>query len=177
MRQSSRLCAAALFTALTAVCAQICIPMPPVPVSMALFAVQLCGALLGARWGMLSMAAYILLGAVGVPVFSGFASGPSALFGSTGGFLAGYVLCAGITGRLCARSGASLVRCCAAMCAGLTVCYACGTLWFMFVSGSSPAAALGACALPFLPADALKILLAALLAARLRPPLKSMGLI
>ena len=72
---------AALFAALTAVCSQIQIPLPMVPINLALFAVHLCGALLGAKWGALSMCAYVLLGAVGVPVFSGFASGPAVLFG------------------------------------------------------------------------------------------------
>lgn len=171
MQNSARLCAAALFAALTAVCAQLCIPMPPVPVSMALFAVLLCGALLGAKWGMLSMGTYVLLGALGVPVFSGFSGGPSALLGPTGGFLAGYILCAGVTGRLCARSG-SIYRRIAAMCAGLSCCYACGALWFMLTAGASLTGALSACVLPFLPGDALKILLAAHLSSRLSAPLK-----
>ena len=63
---------AALFAALTAVCSQIQIPLPMVPINLALFAVHLCGALLGAKWGALSMTAYALLGVVGAPVFSGF---------------------------------------------------------------------------------------------------------
>ncbi|MBQ8130480.1 MAG: biotin transporter BioY, partial [Clostridia bacterium] len=80
---AASLAACALMAALTAVCSQIQIPLPMVPINLALFAVHLSGALLGARRGALSMTAYALLGLVGVPVFSGFTAGPATLFGRT----------------------------------------------------------------------------------------------
>lgn len=166
---------AALFAALTAVCSQIQIPLPMIPINLALFAVHLCGALLGAKWGALSMAAYALLGAVGVPVFAGFGSGPAVLFGKTGGYILGYILCAAIVGLLSRRLGFTFPKLCLSMAAGVIVCYVFGTAWFMAISGLNLATSLGYCVLPFLPGDAVKILLAAILALRLRKPLQAIG--
>ena len=166
---------AALFAALTAVCSQIQIPLPMIPINLALFAVHLCGALLGAKWGALSMAVYALLGAVGVPVFAGFGSGPAVLFGKTGGYILGYILCAAIVGLLSRRLGFTFPKLCLSMAAGVIVCYVFGTAWFMAISGLNLATSLGYCVLPFLPGDAVKILLAAILALRLRKPLQAIG--
>ena len=77
----------ALMAALTAICSQIQIPLPMVPINLALFAVHLSGALLGWKYGALSMVVYALLGVIGVPVFAGFGSGPAVLFGKTGGYI------------------------------------------------------------------------------------------
>ena len=78
----------ALMAALTAICSQIQIPLPMIPINLALFAVHLSGALLGWKYGALSMVVYALLGVIGVPVFAGFGSGPAVLFGKTGGYMA-----------------------------------------------------------------------------------------
>lgn len=166
---------AALFAALTAVCSQIQIPLPMIPINLALFAVHLCGALLGAKWGALSMAVYALLGAVGVPVFASFGSGPAVLFGKTGGYILGYILCAAIVGLLSRRLGFTFPKLCLSMLVGVAVCYLFGTAWFMVISGLNLAASLSYCVLPFLPGDAVKILLAALLALRLRKPLQALS--
>lgn len=170
-----KLVLAALFAALTAVCSQLAIPLT-VPINLALFAVHLAGALLGAKWGVLSMLVYVLLGLVGVPVFASFGSGPAILFGKTGGYILGYVLCAAIVGFLSSRFGRSLPKLCAYMVLGVAVCYAFGTVWFMFVTGMSLSLSLTYCVIPFLPGDAVKIALAALLALRLEKPLRAMGL-
>jgi len=157
---------AALMTATTAVCAQIQIPLPPVPVSLALFAVLLCGALLPPRLALLSMAAYLLLGCAGVPVFSGFAAGPSVLAGPTGGFLFGYLLCAPCVSLLLRRSTASR-RTLPVMAAGTLICWICGACFFSVRMGSSLRETLAACVLPFIPGDLCKIYLAAALSRRL----------
>ena len=175
-RFTQKLVLAALFAALTAVCSQLQIPLPMIPINLALFAVYLSGATLGAKWGALSMAAYALLGAAGVPVFVGFASGPAALFGKTGGYILGYIAASAITGALAWRWGASFARLCAAMLLGMSACYLLGTAWFMALTGMSLTASLSYCVLPFLPGDAVKIALAAFLALRLRAPLRAMGL-
>ena len=166
---------AALFAALTAVCSQIQIPLPMIPINLALFAVHLCGALLGAKWGALSMAVYALLGAVGVPVFAGFGSGPAVLFGKTGGYILGYILCAALVGLLSRRLGFTFPKLCLSMAVGVIVCYVFGTAWFMVISGLNLATSLSYCVLPFLPGDAVKILLAAFLALRLRKPLQALS--
>ena len=166
---------AALFAALTAVCSQIQIPLPMIPINLALFAVHLCGALLGAKWGALSMAVYALLGAVGVPVFAGFGSGPAVLFGKTGGYIIGYILCAAIVGLLSRRLGFTFPKLCLSLVIGVAVCDVFGTAWFMVISGLNLATSLSYCVLPFLPGDAVKILLAAFLALRLRKPLQALS--
>ena len=167
---------AALLTALTAVCSQIQIPLPMVPINLALFAVHLAGALLGAKWGALSMTAYALLGVVGAPVFAGFSSGPAVLFGKTGGYILGYILCALLVGLISRRIGYTARGLVIAMVAGVAACYVFGTIWFMVITGMSLQLSLTYCVLPFLPGDAVKIALATLLALRLRKPLQAMGI-
>ena len=167
---------AALLTALTTVCSQIQIPLPMVPINLALFAVHLAGALLGAKWGALSMTAYALLGVVGAPVFAGFSSGPAVLFGKTGGYILGYILCALLVGLISRRIGYTARGLVIAMVAGVAACYVFGTIWFMVITGMSLQLSMTYCVLPFLPGDAVKIALATLLALRLRKPLKAMGI-
>ena len=168
---------AALFAALTAVCSQIQIPLPMIPINLALFAVHLCGALLGAKWGALSMAVYALLGAVGVPVFAGFGSGPAVLFGKTGGYIIGYILCAAIVGLLSRRLGFTFPKLCLSMAVGVIVCYVFGTAWFMFLTGNDLGTALSLCVYPFVPFDLLKIVLAVALGKPIRDALLRAGLL
>jgi len=166
---TGQLVLAALLTALTAVLAQLHIPLPPVPVSLATLSVYLCGALLAPRYAAYSMGAYALLGLCGVPVFAGFAAGPSVLLGPTGGYIAGYVLCAPAIALLLRRTGFSPRGLCLSIAAGTALCYLLGTAWFSAVTGTSPAAALSTCVLPFLPGDAAKIAAAAMIVLRLKP--------
>ena len=171
------LVAAALFTALTAVCSQLQIPLPMIPINLALFAVYLSGAMLGAKWGALSMIAYALLGAIGVPVFVGFGSGPATLFGRTGGYILGYVFAAGIVGLLSRRWGMTFGKLCASMLLGMLTCYLFGTIWFMVLTGMGLMTSLSYCVFPFLPGDAVKIALAALMAVKLKRPMRAIGLL
>lgn len=150
----------ALFAALLAVCSQIAIPLPAIPINLALFAVHLAGAVLGPIWGTASVGVYVTLGLLGVPVFAGFRSGAAALFGKTGGYILGYLLCALIVGLWTRRLGRSLPHLAISMVIGVAVCYAFGTAWFMMLSGMALPEALAACVLPFLPGDAVKIALA-----------------
>ncbi len=173
---TQRIVLAALFAALMAVCSQIQIPLPMVPINLALFAAHLCGALLGAKWGALSISAYVLLGLVGAPVYAGFASGPAALFGKTGGYILGYILSAFLVGLLSRRIGFTFKGLCLSMLVGVVACYAFGTVWFMAVTGLNLMTSLAYCVIPFLPGDAVKIALAALLALRLKKPLQALGL-
>lgn len=173
MRKNSTavLVLSALMCALVAVLSQLQIPLPPVPLSLALLGVHLCGVLLPGRWGAAAVGAYVLLGALGVPVYAGFSGGPSVLLGPTGGFLFGYALCAALEGALIRRLGFSRRTLAAAMLSGTAVCYALGAMWFAAVTGSGAAQSLAACVLPFLPGDAVKIALAVTLALRLQKTL------
>lgn len=163
-----RITLCALFAALTAICSQIQIPLPNIPINLALFAVFMAGAILGTGYGTMSIVVYVLLGAAGVPVFAGFKGGLGALTGATGGYIIGYILCAFLTGFLIRCIGGKLYQMVIAMVIGLVACYGLGTIWFMILTGNSAAASISVCVLPFLPGDAVKIALAALLSVRLR---------
>jgi len=158
----------AFFAALSAVLSQISIPFGLVPINLTHISVFLAAGLLGARAGAVSQIVFVLLGAAGLPVFSGFQGGVGIIAGPAGGFIAGYIACAFVTGLLAGRFGKSMKALTAAMYAGWAVTYAPGLLWFMHVTNIGLTAALAACVLPFLPGDALKTVLCAALINRLR---------
>jgi biotin transport system substrate-specific component len=168
---------AAVFAALTGILTQVQIPLPYIPINLALFAVFLAGALLGPKYGALAMVVYVLLGAVGVPVFSGFSGGLHKLTGPTGGYIVGYIACAFLTGFFSRRWGFGKwnLQLALAMVTGTLACYTLGTAWFMGMTGNSLWVSLGYCVFPFLPGEAVKIALAAALASRLRAPLQASG--
>jgi len=167
----------AIFTALTAVLSQITIPLQPVPINLALLSVYVCGALLGPKYGTFAIAAYVLAGAAGLPVFNVFTGGVGILVGKTGGYLIGYVaaaLISGITAKYAAKAAKGRLKgifAALGMTAGLLVCYALGTAWFIYVTKIGFLAALTYCVLPFLIGDALKITAAAMLYYKLDPVL------
>ena len=162
----------ALMTALIAVLAPLSIPSSLVPVSLATFAVMLAGAILGAKEGVICTGLYLLLGALGIPVFAGWSSGISILFGMTGGYLFGYLPLAYITGCFAERSDrmSSLIT---GMLIGTAVLYVIGTIWFMVFMKMGLMPSLAACVLPFLPGDAVKIVVTALIAPRIRAALQN----
>lgn len=116
----------ALFAALTAVFSQIAIPIEPVPVNLALFSVFVAGGLLGAAKGSISQAVYILLGAVGAPVFSNLHGGFQVLIGPTGGYIAGYVVAALAAGIVAERFGRKTIPVIIGCVIGLAACYTIG---------------------------------------------------
>ena len=159
--------------ALIAVCSWISIPMT-VPFTLQTFAVCLIAALLGLRRGLWTVLCYILLGAVGAPVFAGFKGGFGALLGVTGGYIVGFLFTALVVGLASERWGRKLKVLVPAMILGILLCYAFGTAWFVLIytKNSGPigvGTALGWCVLPYIPADAAKLLLASLLSVRLYP--------
>lgn len=158
----------ALFAALITVFAQLSIPVGPVPISLATFGVMLCGLLLGWKYSAVAVGVYILLGLVGVPVFSNFRGGAAALAGATGGYIIGYLPYAMISGLPFPALQKDYIGRCLLMEIGTVVCYVLGTAWFMHVTGNTWWASMGMCVAPFLPGDAAKILLASFLAPRLR---------
>jgi len=157
------LTAAGLFAALTAVAAVITIPMPFVPFTLQVLVTLLSGAVLGARAGALSQAVYVLMGAIGLPVFAGRNGGVQALAGPTGGYLLGFILAAWVVGRLFERSStAGPWRAMGAMALGLAAIHVPGVLVLSYHTGSlASALAVGAA---FLPVDIVKAAGAYLLA-------------
>lgn len=158
----------ALFVAITAICSQIQIPLPMVPINLALFAIYLAGALLGPKYGTISILAYVILGGIGAPIFAGFRGGFATIAGPTGGYIVGYIFTAFVVGLITKKFGYSWRKLVIAMVLGLTVCYALGTIWFMYVTSNSLASAMTYCVIPFFPGDAVKIILATLLTIRFR---------
>ncbi len=162
----------AAMAALICVAGPLTVPIGPVPLSLASFAVYLAGAVLGWKRGSLAVAVYLLIGLAGVPVFSGFSGGVQKLFGVTGGYLIGYVACALVTGLFAGEPDADdprpAWRLPVGMALGTLALYAVGTAWFMVQTGNALAAAMGMCVLPFLPGDAVKIVAASVIATPVR---------
>ena len=166
----------ALMAAVTAVAAQIAIPLPfsPVPFTLQVLAVILSGLLLASRYGALSQAIYVLVGAVGVPVFAQFSGGLAVVLGPTGGYLVSYPIAAAVAG-LAARAARDASRRRALWtsflwgCAGLAVIYAVGATWLSVATQLPFAAALAQGVLPFVPFDLIKVALAALVAVAAAP--------
>jgi biotin transport system substrate-specific component len=145
------------------------VPIGAVPVSLATFAVYFTAAVSGWKRGVISVLLFLLIGGLGVPVFSGFQGGFHRLIGPTGGYLIGYMPCAFITGLLADKYEKSRWIYPLGMIAGTVALYILGTAWFVYVSGTPLVTALYICVLPFLVGDALKIVVASAAAAAVRP--------
>lgn len=167
----------AMFIALTIVMSQIAIPLPftDVPLSLATLAVFLSGAILGPVWGTAAQAVYVVMGLVGLPVFANFSGGFATVLGPTGGYIWGYIVAAFLIGLLVSKGGRWFWVYPMAMIVGLAGCYALGTVWYMIYAKIDLLAALVLCVAPFLVGDAVKIVLASVLAYRLRPMLRRMA--
>ncbi len=151
-----------LGSVVVAACAQISIPLQPVPVTGQTLAILLVGMALGSRRGALALLAYLAEGAAGLPVFAGGQSGLAYMAGPTGGYLLGFVAAAWLVGWLAERGfDRNLFTTLAAMAAGNIVIYFFGVLWLQTLIGLDKALIGGV--YPFLIGDALKAILAALL--------------
>lgn len=162
------ICSIAILTAVTAVMAQISIPMPVgVPLTMQTFAVTLAAILLGAKKGMISMLIYLLLGAVGVPVFANFGGGLYYIFGPTGGFLLSFPIMAWLIGwgtEHRKQKGMFSVM----ILVGTAVNFIIGAIFFAFLMETPIKTAVSAVVLPFLPLAIIKAASASVLGIRLR---------
>lgn len=152
----------AFFAALTAVCAWIGIPMGDTVFTLQTLAVFLTLGLLGGKWGTVSILIYLLLGAIGVPVFSGFRGGIGHLISPTGGFLWGF-LCTGLCWWAVEKFGKV-----PAMIAGMLTCYACGAAWYMTYTGGGLEFVLLQTIAPYLIPDIVKLVLAYRLIGKLK---------
>lgn len=142
----------AVMAAVICVLGPMSIPIGPVPISFTNLAIYLSLYLLGWRRGTLSYLIYVLIGMVGIPVFSGYAGGFGKLFGPTGGYIIGFVPMALVAGWVIDRYENRAIQM-AGMAAGTILCYAFGTAWFCFQAGYTLWAALGMCVFPFIPGD------------------------
>ncbi len=160
---------ASLFGALTAMGALISIPLQPVPVTLQTMFLYLAGSLLGGSLGALSQVIYVILGVIGLPVFSGGKAGLGVFLGPTGGYLIGFIAGAFVTGTIVrARRDPGLVWVVFAMLAGTAVVYALGVLQLVLIGKLSMEKAAAVGVLPFLPGDALKIAAASVITLKVR---------
>ncbi len=162
----------ALFAALMAICSWISIPTT-IPFTLQTFGVFVAVGLLGGRRGTLAVLVYILLGAVGVPVFASFTGGIGILLGSTGGYIVGFLFSALVMWAIGSLFGTGTVMQIVSMLVGLFVCYAFGTAWFMNVymgefSMAALRSSLAWCVFPYIIPDLVKIALAYVLTNRLK---------
>lgn len=162
-----------LFAAIIAICSWISVPIPPeIPFTMQTFAVFCTLGVLGGGAGTAAILVYILVGAIGIPVYAEFTGGLGILFGYTGGYFAGFIFSGLVYWLITRLFGKKLLVQIIAMAAGMIVCYILGTLWFMLVSANngSPIGFISACALcvlPYIIPDAAKITLAILVSRRI----------
>lgn len=150
----------ALFTAFIAICSQIAIHIGDIPISLSMLAIYITGMVLGAKYGVISVIVYILLGAVGIPVFAGGKGGAAVILGPTGGFIIGYIFCVMIVGWFNGKKEKNKIYSIISMILGLISCYVLGMGWYSIISEVPIKLALKYCVIPFIPGDIIKIIIA-----------------
>lgn len=165
-----------VMTAATCVLAPFSLPIGPVPISLTNLAIYFSLYTLGVKFGSLSYLIYLLIGFIGIPVFSGFTSGPGKLLGPTGGYLIGFIPMAVIAGIVIDRFISSRIICLIGMIGGTVVAYAFGTAWLAYQAHMDWKAALMAGVIPFIPGDLMKMILAILAGPQIRKQLIRAGM-
>ena len=155
----------------------IAIPISPVPISFTNLAIYLAVMILGWKWGTLSYLVYLMVGFVGLPVFSAFTAGPGRLLGPTGGYLVGYLLLAFIGGMFIEKSKGNPVVSAVGLVLGDAACYVLGTAWFVFQMQCELGYALSVCVYPFIALDLAKIVVSCIVGALLRKRLVQAGVL
>lgn len=167
----------ALMAAIMCILGPLSIPIGPVPISLTNLVIYLSVILLGTRFGTLSYVIYLILGIIGLPIFSGFQGGLGKLAGPTGGYLIGFILMALITGAFIHFSKGKILFIIIGMVVGTLVDYLFGTIWFCAVMKTDFISALAVCVFPFIIFDAIKIALSATVGILIRTRLIKVGLI
>ena len=169
-----------IFTVLIAVCSWISIPAA-VPFTLQPFGIFMAVEVLGGKRGTMAVLVYILMGAVGIPVFAGFQGGIGVIFNTTGGYIVGFLCSALIMWAAESLFGKKPLVRLLSMAAGLIACYVLGTIWFMVVYGRTTGAVglmtvLGWCVIPFIIPDLVKIGLAYFISRKIRGVMAGMGI-
>ena len=158
----------ALFVAIIIICSWVSIPFGTVPLTLQLFGVITAAGLLKLKRGFFAVLLYILLGAMGLPVFHSFTGGVGVLMGSTGGYIFGFLLCAFVVGLFAKLKGRGFLSMLLASTLGTAVCYTVGVLWYAiaFSNNQSIGAIIMTTVVPFLVFDFFKIIAASLVISR-----------
>lgn len=150
----------ALFAAIIGILAQVTIPLPLVPITGQTLAVGLAATILGSRYGTLSVILYALMGAIGVPVFSGMVGGLGVIVGPTGGFIVGFIPTALITGLILEKTSFTILNGMIANTIGMLITLTFGTVWLKFAANLSWTVAFASGFLPFIVVGLIKAFLA-----------------
>lgn len=172
-----RMAMTAVITAVTCILAPLSIPIGPIPISLTNLVIYFGLYVLGRKNGCISYLIYLLIGLVGLPVFSGFTGGPGKLFGPTGGYLIGFIAMAFLAGTVIDRFYSKWYLCLLGMILGTVVCYGFGSAWLAYQAGIPFRAALLTGVLPFIPGDLIKMILALIIGPKLRKQLQCAGLL
>ena len=167
----------ALMAAVMCVLGPLSVPIGEVPISLTNLVICLAVWLLGPKFGTLSVAVYLLLGAAGLPVFSGYGAGLAKLAGPTGGYLIGFLPMAFLGGLVIEKTKGQPVLSALGLVAGIAVSYALGTAWLVFQMGCTLGYALTVCVYPFILFDLVKVVLSVAVGALLRKRLEQAGLL
>lgn len=150
--------------AMICVVSPVSIPIGDIPISLATFIIYLIAAIIGPKKGTISAFVYILVGIIGVPVFSNYRAGISVIVGVTGGYIVGYIPLALLTGIFIYKCKGKIWMYPIGMILGTIVCYFIGTVWYMFNTNNNLISSLLVCVVPFLLFDLIKIVLSSVLA-------------
>lgn len=166
-----------MMTAVICVMAPFSIPIPisPVPVSLTNLALYFAIYILGWKRASICCILYLFIGMAGVPVFSNFSGGPGKLFGPTGGYLIGFLFMVIAAGYLVDKWNKNIWICVLGLVIGTGICYIFGTIWLAYQQHMTFEAALLAGVIPFLPADLVKIVIAAIIGPKVRKLLEKAG--
>lgn len=152
------------------------LPISPVPISLGTLAIYFVPYVLGMQRGTISCCIYLLIGLIGLPVFTGFSGGPAKLLGPTGGYLIGYIFMTLICGFVIDRTN-KMPICFLAMILATAVLYLFGTAWLAYQADMTFRQALAAGVLPFIIGDLAKIVIALIAGGQIRTRLKKAGLV
>jgi len=167
----------ALMAAVMCVLGPLSVPIGAVPISLTNFVICITVWLLGAKFGTVSVAVYLALGAVGLPVFSGYGAGLAKLAGPTGGYLIGFLPMAFIGGLFIEKSKAQPVVSGIGLVLGIAVSYALGTAWFVAQMGCELSYAMAVCVYPFIAFDLAKVVVSCVIGVLLRRRLAQAGVL
>lgn len=170
-----QLTVAALMAAVMCVLGPVSVPIGAVPISLTNLVICFAAWLLGAKFGTLSVLVYLMLGAVGLPVFSGYSGGLAKLAGPTGGYLVGFLPMAFLSGWIIEKTKRRPVPSGLGLVLGIAVSYALGTAWFVAQTGSALGHALAVCVYPFIAFDLAKVAVTVLAGGVVRKRLAQAG--
>ncbi len=172
-----------LFAAMLCIFAPMSVPIGPIPISLTNLVLYIAIFIIGTKGTCISFVVYMLLGIVGLPVFSGYSGGPMKVVGPTGGYLVGFIPMIIVMGIIYKKIASRMklvpdvLITILGMIAGTLIAYALGTLWFMYQMDCELAYALSVCVIPFIPFDLGKMMIANVVGRAVRKPLLAQNLI